>query len=72
MGASMTNNRMKLEIDQLRSEIVHLDALISSTDPSIMVNGYRIVEKLQALRLRRSEECDTLELAHEKLEGRHW
>jgi hypothetical protein len=72
MGASMTNIRIKLEIDQLRSEIVHLDALISSTDPTIVVNGYKIVEKLQELRLRRSEQCDALEIVHEKLEGRHW
>lgn len=68
----MTNNRFKLEIDQLRSEIVRLNALILSTDPSIMVNGNRMVDKLEELRLRRAEECDALEIAHDKLEGRHW
>ncbi|MHC3127331.1 hypothetical protein OB03_08515 [Brevundimonas sp. GN22] len=68
----MTNNRILVEINQLRSEIVQLDALIGSTDPSIAVNGCSIVDKLNEMRLRRYEECEALEIVHDKLEGRHW
>lgn len=68
----MTNNRILLEINQLRSEIRQLDALIGSTDSSITVNGCPIAERLHEMRLRRYEECEALEIVHDKLEGRHW